>query len=80
MGTGSGNFRGRCPDSIGPLPCRYRAPLRMLCGGDGGPAKVRLEAQQLIQVHDAAVVNWPVGAEKPKTLVVVAMTRPRTAK
>src|ERR1700678_1936655 len=28
----------------------------------------RLEAQQLIQVHDAAVVTWPVGAKKPKTL------------
>jgi uncharacterized membrane protein len=27
-----------------------------------------LEAQQLIQVHDAAVVTWPVGAKKPKTL------------
>jgi uncharacterized membrane protein len=28
----------------------------------------RLDAQQLIQVHDAAVVTWPVGARKPKTL------------
>jgi uncharacterized membrane protein len=27
----------------------------------------RLQAQQLIQVHDAAVVTWPVGAKKPKT-------------
>ena len=27
-----------------------------------------LEAQQLIQVHDAAVVAWPVGAKKPKTM------------
>jgi uncharacterized membrane protein len=24
--------------------------------------------QQLIQVHDAAVVTWPVGAKKPKTM------------
>ena len=26
-----------------------------------------LQKQQLIQVHDAAVVSWPSGAKKPKT-------------
>ena len=26
-----------------------------------------LQRQELIQVHDAAVVSWPVGAKKPKT-------------
>ena len=26
-----------------------------------------LEAQQLITVHDAAIVSWPEGAKKPKT-------------
>jgi uncharacterized membrane protein len=26
-----------------------------------------LQKQQLIQVHDAAVVSWPPGAKKPKT-------------
>jgi uncharacterized membrane protein len=27
----------------------------------------RLQSQQLIQVHDAAVVSWPAGARKPAT-------------
>jgi uncharacterized membrane protein len=26
-----------------------------------------LQAQQLIQIHDAAIVRWPPGAKKPKT-------------
>ena len=26
-----------------------------------------LQRQQLIQVHDAAIVSWPVGKKKPKT-------------
>jgi uncharacterized membrane protein len=36
--------------------------------GDAMETLERLQAQQLIQVHDAAVVTWPVGARKPKTL------------
>ena len=27
----------------------------------------RLQKQELIQVHDAAIVSWPEGAKKPKT-------------
>lgn len=36
--------------------------------GDAMETLERLEAQQLIQLHDAAVVTWPAGARKPKTL------------
>ena len=27
----------------------------------------RLQKEELIKVHDAAVVSWPEGAKKPKT-------------
>ena len=33
-----------------------------------------LSKQQLIQVHDAAVVSWPTGAKKPKTQNYGSMT------
>jgi uncharacterized membrane protein len=32
-----------------------------------------LERQQLIQVHDAAIVSWPSGAKKPKTKQMTGM-------
>ena len=33
-----------------------------------------LQKQQLIQVQDAAIVTWPVGAKKPKTRQLSNMT------
>lgn len=35
---------------------------------------VDLSKQELIQVHDAATVSWPVGARKPKTRQLASMT------
>jgi uncharacterized membrane protein len=34
----------------------------------------RLQKEQLIQIHDAAVVTWPEGARKPKTKQMQSMT------
>lgn len=33
-----------------------------------------LQKQQLIQIQDAAIVTWPVGAKKPKTKQLQSMT------
>src|SRR5207245_11750673 len=33
----------------------------------------KLQKQQLIQVQDAAIVTWPVGAKKPKTRQLSSM-------
>ncbi|MCB0125383.1 MAG: DUF1269 domain-containing protein [Caldilineaceae bacterium] len=33
-----------------------------------------LQAQQLITLHDAAIVTWPEGEERPKTRQLVEMT------
>ncbi len=33
-----------------------------------------LQKQQLIQIHDGAIVSWPAGAKKPKTKQLHDMT------
>jgi uncharacterized membrane protein len=35
---------------------------------------VGLQKQELIQIHDAATVSWPVGRKKPKTRQLTSMT------
>ena len=35
---------------------------------------LQLQQQQLIQVHDAAIVSWPVTAKKPKTTQLNSLT------
>jgi len=34
----------------------------------------RLQKEQLIQIHDAAIVTWPEGARKPKTKQLHSLT------
>ena len=35
---------------------------------------ISLQKQQLINIHDAAIVTWPEGKKKPKTKQVVGLT------
>jgi uncharacterized membrane protein len=34
---------------------------------------IRLQKEELIQIHDAATVSWPVGKRKPKTRQLASM-------
>jgi len=45
-------------------------------GADRAEATLeRLQKERLIKVHDAAIVSWPDGAEKPKTRQLNDLTR-----